>query len=533
MTLETPRVADERFTRWRGRIDLFTIVAAAIATFAPTADEWLRDDESRGPHREQRPIAPKPATPRSFAELRAWPSAWQTWWNDRFGLRDQLLRGNGVLKVVGFSVGPGKDHVVGKDGWLYWRGAGVLESWRGADPMDESTLAAWRTRLQSRRDRCAALGAHYLFVLVPEKVTAYPEHLPDRYRKIGPSRADRLFEALADSGIDAFDLRPTIAAAKRLDRPGNAAYFEHGTHWRHWCAALATADVLEHLRSRFPSLPTLPLDRFVPVPSEGLGDSEARAMYVDDFFRQEEHAIEPAAPRATTVRLGGFPRLRSTMIANEPDLPCAIVFHDSFGIYLEKPLAESFSSLTMVWSYAFDEALVEKERPDVVIEWFAERVLQTLDPTDGPRSRDLAAEFAAAAPRFSLDPRDASRWTPMYRASLVAGGVADDPWLQFDGHGPPDCVVLPEFALGGARLLVRYDVTAPAATTLEVFYKRAGDTNYSPANRIERPLTAGRNEGFLEIEVDSLVDRLILSPGRARGRYQVRVFEIRAEEAPR
>lgn len=530
-SLEPMTVA--RFARWRRSIDTFTILVAAIALCAPKVDTWLRGDDVRGPHREQRAAIAKPPPPRTLEDFRKWPGAWQAWWNDRFGLRDALLIGNGMLKVFGFGVGPGPNHVIGKEGWIFWRGAGVLEAWRGANPLAGDSLAAWVRRLEDRRARCAALGARYLFVLVPEKISVYPEFLPERYAKIGPSRSDALFLALQGSGIDALDLRKTVAHAKLLDSPGNTAYFEHGTHWRTWCAALAANAILEHLKPVFPSLEPIPLSAFAPQHLDGLGDSEARAMYLDGFFEQEEHAVAPATQRSTTERLGGFPRVRTTRLPEAADRPRAVVFHDSFGIYFEKPLAESFAALTMIWSYAFDPALIEREKPDVVIEIFAERVLQTLTPFEEAPLRDLAREFAEAEPRFELDPRAASAWTPMYRASIVAAGDATDPRLDFTGFGTPDCVVLPKFDLSGERLLVRFDVTAPAPTSLEIYFKREGDTAYAPNNKATIALTAGRNEGVLAIEEKSLVDHLVLSPGGVRGRYELRAFEVRAARSSR
>jgi hypothetical protein len=54
------------------------------------------------------------------------------------------------------------------------------------------------------------------------------------------------------------------------------------------------------------------------------------------------------------------------------------MFHDSFGVSLQPFLAESFSRTVFAsgptnWRRNFDPALVERERPAVVIQEIAER----------------------------------------------------------------------------------------------------------------------------------------------------------------
>ena len=221
----TPSI-DSRFERHGRRLDRGLLVIFLAVLAAPHVDHLVRDDAKRGPFREQRNASPRPTPARNLDELRAYPAAYQNYWNDAFGMRDVLLRGNALLKAIGFGVLPGIDHVLGKDGWIFWRGKRVLDVWRGVLPLPESDLDAWRNRLEHRRAQCAALGARYLFVVCPEKPTLYPEFLPERFTKVGPSRLDQLLEFLRGrSDVDVLDLRPTLVAAKSADQPGNATYY--------------------------------------------------------------------------------------------------------------------------------------------------------------------------------------------------------------------------------------------------------------------------------------------------------------------
>ena len=56
-------------------------------------------------------------------------------------------------------------------------------------------------------------------------------------------------------------------------------------------------------------------------------------------------------------------------------LPRAVMFRDSFAIWLTPLLSENFSHIRYSWQYTFDREIIERERPDIVIQEMVERVL--------------------------------------------------------------------------------------------------------------------------------------------------------------
>jgi hypothetical protein len=56
-------------------------------------------------------------------------------------------------------------------------------------------------------------------------------------------------------------------------------------------------------------------------------------------------------------------------------LPRAVVYRDSMAVSLIPLLAENFSRSVFVSSRKLDQALIEREKPDVVIEEMVERSL--------------------------------------------------------------------------------------------------------------------------------------------------------------
>jgi hypothetical protein len=79
----------------------------------------------------------------------------------------------------------------------------------------------------------------------------------------------------------------------------------------------------------------------------------------------------------------------SVVLVNDErqDAPRAIVYRDSFGEHVRPFLAAAFSWSAWLWRPSIDIPLIERERPDIVIQIVAERFLAhvpTEDVLDAP-----------------------------------------------------------------------------------------------------------------------------------------------------
>jgi hypothetical protein len=85
--------------------------------------------------------------------------------------------------------------------------------------------------------------------------------------------------------------------------------------------------------------------------------------------------VEPAgsAPTAEEGRL--------VTEVDDPSLPRAVIFRDSFVSRLVPFLSEHFSRAVYLWQNDFDAAAVEREHPDVVIQEIVGRHLYSFIPS--------------------------------------------------------------------------------------------------------------------------------------------------------
>jgi hypothetical protein len=338
---------------------------------------------------ENRPPAPPPA----WKPSRDFPGKFDAFFADRFGLRNDLVRAHGWFALHGLGVSPTPDVVLGRDGWLYYAGCDSFADFQGRRPFADEELERWRRALERRRDRLAQKGIAYLFVVAPNKQTIYPEHLPDALNRPGRTRLDQLADHLrAHSDVPFLDLRPALRRAKEREpvyRPGDS-------HWNDLGAHAAYERILEALAGRRPPLRPWPRGRFTATPAATASDL-GMMLGLPSPPRDEWWELAPRTPRRAALADPGMsaaserrlvPEPAVAFTVADPALPSAVVLYDSFGLAVRPFLAEHFRRSLFLWRTTLEPDVLDRERPDLVIQEMCERFLQGAPPFGPPDVED-------------------------------------------------------------------------------------------------------------------------------------------------
>jgi hypothetical protein len=112
----------------------------------------------------------------------------------------------------------------------------------------------------------------------------------------------------------------------------------------------------------------------------------AGMMGLTRVLREVDLPLVPNRPRRARVvePAGAAPTAEEGRLVTEiddPSLPRAVIFRDSFVSRLVPFLSEHFSRAVYLWQNDFDAAEVEKEHPDVVIQEIVGRHLYNFIPS--------------------------------------------------------------------------------------------------------------------------------------------------------
>lgn len=391
-------------------LDWMVAAGFVIALFAPVSDSIFGFDSSPVLS-ENRSKNPFPPATLLRDDPRAYAGQVEAYFDDRLGLRKFLIRHYNylIVKVFGSSPrglydipdagggGPVRETMnnvlVGRDGWLFLAGYDnrIVADFRGIVPLTGEELAAWKRRLEERQAWLAARGIAYLFVIVPDKQSVYPEFMPSQLARVSQNpRRIQLTEYLRrETTIPVLDLTPALLAAKK-STPQDL-YFKTDTHWNDLGAHAAYTEIVRTLALEFPRLSPKPMAAFSLHKKQVQGQDLARFLALADTYGEPKYALTPNQPRIAKRTANGIlaasakrPAIYQpfAMETGIKALPRAMMLRDSFTTALEPFLSEHFEYIAYYWPRfghggqdAFTAPPVEAARPDVLIEEWVERDL--------------------------------------------------------------------------------------------------------------------------------------------------------------
>ena len=90
---------------------------------------------------EKRKLAPLPAL--GWDSWSNFPQAFEAYYNDHFGLREQLLQGYNYYQFSLLNISSSNRVIVGKNGWLFQNGGDHVKDMRNIWPFSPAELQHW------------------------------------------------------------------------------------------------------------------------------------------------------------------------------------------------------------------------------------------------------------------------------------------------------------------------------------------------------------------------------------------------------
>jgi alginate O-acetyltransferase complex protein AlgJ len=352
---------------------------------------------------ENRMTAPLPKLQLRSQSLLHFPVAFSAFFDDRFAYRENLISLVNYLCYKAFSVSNSPSVVVGNHGWLFFLDHGDRETARHYPLFAKRELEAWRRALEGRQAWLAARNSKFLFVVAPSKCSIYSEELPKAYQPVSVrSRQDQLIDYLrTNSTVNVIDLRQPLIEAKRFAR----LYHQTDTHWNTVGGYIGYTKIAERLVKWFPQIrPITFADLKVDTYKFAEGDLQnmmgLHGLIPEIVLRSLPK--QQASWRECKINTNGQSQVTLAPVApyasemDDKNLPTAFCLRDSFMAYIEPFLSTHFRRIAYYWQQEFPDTIIEREKPDVVIEELVERELFEFYPHDSPAvEQALDGEFFA------------------------------------------------------------------------------------------------------------------------------------------
>jgi hypothetical protein len=291
--------------------------------------------------------------------------------SDHFGLRPLFIASLGFAKLlIGVSANPRV--LIGNDGWLFMLCGPCLSR---QEVYSQHDVESFATAFIERQLWVEARGSYFTFLIGPRKELVYPEHLPEWSRPVGPDMTiEDLRKAFQLTNMDVVYPIEAMLAAKRTAK----LYYRYDTHWTYPGAFVAAKALINHLHERDARVAAFNDDDFT---LSDAGYSSARYDGGQLDLLTLIGVPFPGERSANIDRRGGWTAKQKGVgsaivyTKDDPSLPTIVVYSDSYGVAMQRFVAEYFRRSVFIDAvhgplaagHEFPTALLLAEKPDFFV----------------------------------------------------------------------------------------------------------------------------------------------------------------------
>lgn len=315
---------------------------------------------------ENRHLAKMPVF--SEVDLTEYLGEYNDYFKDNFGLRSQMITANNAIHFRYLDEIPSKTCNVemGDDKWLFVSAYLAAAYYVDVTAPELSSIAE---NLAQRAEFCENLGAKYYVIIPPTKSSAYKEFRPMFYKKMPEKNTvSNVLHVLGKEPlINVVDVRPALAQIKALYP--YPIYYKFDSHWNSSGAKTGYDVLMNKIKVDFPDIHPIPSSDYVLSFDSTYEADLLKSIAMGDMLERTEVVY---TPKFDSKVIDGIPKPYGHIARFKDnvngDTLKVMVFHDSFGVALMPFLSETFKRNIFLWTTDFRHDLIEKERPDIVIQ---------------------------------------------------------------------------------------------------------------------------------------------------------------------
>ncbi len=484
-------------SRIQSRSDIAAVLLFCLALILPALVQVATGRSDAARQEEQRTLAPLPVLPDSAAAWMQWPRAWEAWHADRFGMRQSLIRLHSHLLYFGLGMSPSPKVIRGDDGWLFLKGVPDIDGdpitdYRGTMPLTPFQLERWRWQLEDQRVWLQQQDVKYLYAVVPGKPSLYADHLPAHIRPYGKQSALEQFMDYMDRHLS-FSVLNLTGPMQERGRT-HVTYRKTDTHWNDDGALAGAIALTDRIYRDYPDASFPGFDAWNRRSFRYTEGDLARLVGLPGRVYEVLEELTPRRPRARVTPLRDHPLADIVAEVDDPMLPRAVLFHDSFGQYIKPILVEGFRWIRFRWTnLGIETGLVRESAPDVAIQMMGERRIRL-----GQRY-PIEVQQAGNEDRFAASDDVALTSADAALRALNPDVIFDDAGIDVSNTGMLQIPWLPAFATHLA--VVGIEVESDRETSISLFWDTQHEDTWMSFQRreVKADLVAGIQRVFLPV----------------------------------
>jgi len=472
---------------------------------------------------ERRMLAKKPAFSKN--NYQSFPKEFENYINDNIPFRTQFIAH--YMKFWEMNLGSYvRENIKGKDNQYFPNSADAptISRYCGLKPLSLQQLYLFKTVIAGRQVFWEDNGAKYIYILVPDKSTLYPEYLP-KWIKYKYSWYDQLYGSIINTPIHYLDINNVLQKHKMINEPFYNNIYDIN-HWNGNALDIAYQSIVEILNKNLKSLPKI-ANSYAITPKEVFAEPYTNELVHWMDLNENDLIVKDHNYVGSLDQWQKCNIVINSKIGEGTLLLSSDSYFKATHQNLYKPangyifpLAHNVNKFIQVHyneQFQIIKDITKNEKPDIVIESSVERMGTNITNSSIPVLL-IAGENLLKDSRYTITPD-----------GIITGNLSTNCLKQIEGENinliastnDPMLFLPTQFTNRDGRFVVMAKILVQEPTYAQLFYAQDKD-DFNEKNSIKQTLKKGIN--YIYMPIYALPNREIrfrFDPGYQKGIYSI------------
>jgi len=328
---------------------------------------------------ENRALKEMPAF--SVFDISSYPSEFEAFFEDNLPFKNSLVLVNSYINYKVFKTSNSPNVIVGRDGWLFYKGAqnfgeNPVADYQGSNLYTDAELEIIAENMQAAKEALESRGIKFTLLLIPNKERVYDKYMPASY---GEAAQNNRMEQVADYLVRNTDIRVvniTEELKEYAESPGNGRiYYKYDTHWNHTGAYIAAQIMGRELGFELPDISSL-TENLVDAPSMDLAVQLSMQSVLNEGKIAVYEGFTDRNIKSTTNEAVTEFNFRD--ISADAGGEKLLILGDSFSGTLGRYMSAGYEETYAIFNNNYTAKILDEYKPDVVVFETVERFIDKM-----------------------------------------------------------------------------------------------------------------------------------------------------------
>lgn len=328
---------------------------------------------------ENRALKEMPAF--SVFDISSYPSEFEAFFEDNLPFKNSLVLVNSYTNYKVFKTSNSPNVIVGRDGWLFYKGAqnfgeNPVADYQGSNLYTDAELEIIAENMQAAKEALESRGIKFALLLIPNKERVYDKYMPASY---GEAAQNNRMEQVADYLVRNTDIRVvniTEELKEYAESPENGRiYYKYDTHWNHTGAYIAAQIMGRELGFELPDISSL-TENLVDAPSMDLAVQLSMQSVLNEGKIAVYEGFTDRNIKSTTNEAVTEFNFRD--ISADAGGEKLLILGDSFSGTLGRYMSAGYEETCAIFNNNYTAKILDEYKPDVVVFETVERFIDKM-----------------------------------------------------------------------------------------------------------------------------------------------------------